>query len=674
MGFSPSSTISSAQRAFAAVSCALALAACEDERAPGQLIVSIESDMALPQQLDAMQVSVLARGKFLLDQAFSLGGQTGTHLPATLTLVAGPDPSVPVTVRVAGRKDARFRTFRELSTLVPSDRSAILHMPLQWLCDGTATLQNASNSTGQPELRAQSSCDPGSTCRAGECAPSMVPSAALPSFTQEAVFGGADEPSAGACYDTLACMASGALVTPAADCSLDAPGDATAFNVALRVPNGGICDRDTLCFVPLDGESDEGFVVTGERVTLPRAVCKKLSQGLIDGVYVSTACATKTSAHPPCGSWSSVPDDHAIAPDPTQTAMIAPVVPALITTLPAGEQGVCCPLLQDSGKFYSCACESMTKASVFELPTSFGSPKRLATINPTSKRPSSFFAASVHRDALYWVGDDTIERTPLASSVQGFSVKQSGLYWGASLLTDERSVFALVSGVENAPSALQLFVLGHDQTPLPLLDTGSNSAVFQFDQDAMAVYLAADNDTLAADGGKGLLRASQVVRIRKQDGLRGDVLPRQQLQLDDKDHGGYVGVQVAGSHVFALYEDAPGSDGSMRVSVLRVDVSDLANLPPPASLTTLQIDPAHTRLSLLGAIDDLAFLSRVELDSSNTVRSSAVLAVGAKSAAQRILASYEADTQVVGIASDETRVYWLNQSGRFYSFPRSVLQ
>lgn len=658
------------------MSCGLAAllsVACEEARAPGQLVVSFESDMALPQQLDSMQIAVLSNGRYLLDHFYALG-QAHHRLPATLTLVAGEDSSTPVTVRLAGKKQSHFRTYRELTTVVPSDRSVLMHMPLQWLCDETASERTEMDSTGQSVLRPGSTCDEGFACRAGECLPIEIDNASLPPFSGKSVFGGEDDPLNGACYDTLSCMASGSSVQPDADCTIAQPSQG-AFNVALRVPNGGICDRGgTLCLVPLDGESDEGFSIEGERVRLPRAVCTKLRQGFIDDVYVSTACAMKTPAHPPCGIWSSVPDDHAITPEPSGAGTgNGPVTPALITTVPAAE-GVCCPLLQDSGKFYTCACDSMTNASIYELPMTFGSPRRLGSINPSSKRPSLFFAASVHKDALYWVGENELQRTPLAAGVQAFTIEQTGLYWSASLLADERAVYALASGVPNAPSAVQVLVIGHDRSRLPMLDTGSSEAVFQFGQDAAAIYLASDIDNPAANGGGMFERVSQVVRIRKQDGARGDVLPLQRLMIADAAHGGYVGVQVAGSLVSALFEGAPGMDGMMRVEVLRVDVSNLANLPAPDRLYVVTIDPSHTKLGLLGAVDDHTFLSRVEFDESGKARSSAVIALGAPGAAQQILASYEADTQVAGLVADETRMYWLNQSGRLYAFPRSGLR
>ena len=659
------------------MSCSIAaflLAACEEERAPGQLIVSFESDMALPQQLDSMQVAVLSNGRYLLDQFYPLG-QGHHRLPATLTLVAGESASTPVTVRLAGKKQSRFRTYRELTTVVPQDRSVLMHMPLQWLCDETATERMETDSTGQPVVRPGSTCEPGFACRAGECAPIEIDNTRLPPFSGKSVFGGEDDPLDGACYDTLSCMASGSSVQPDADCTIAQPSPA-AFNVALRVPNGGICDRGgTLCLVPLDGESDEGFLIENERVRLPRAVCTKLRQGFIDDVYVSTACAMKTPANPPCGVWSSVPEDHAITPEPNGMGTSnGPVTPALITTVPAAE-GVCCPLMQDSGKFYTCACDSMTNASIYELPKTFGGPMRLGSINPSSKRTSLFFAAAVHRNALYWVGDGELQRTPLAAGVQAFTIEQTGLYWTGTLLTDERAVYALASGVADMPSsdALQVLAFGHDRSRLPVLDTGSSKPVFQFGQDEAAIYLATDVDTPAANGGGAFERISHVVRIRKQDGARGDVLPVQSLMIADDAHGGYVGVQVAGSLVFALFEGAPGADGMMRVDVLRVNASNLANLPAPERLYAVTVDPAHTKLGLLGAMDNHVLVSRVEYDDqSGKSRSSAVIALGGT--APQILASYEGDTQVSGLAGDDTRIYWLNQSGRLYAFPRTGLR
>src|SRR5262245_34651458 len=118
-----------------AASTLLFLSGCDDKpKPPGQLVVSIETDMALPDQVDTIRVQVLVHGQALLDVPYEVGdGPDAQGIPATLTLLAGKDPTQPVTIRVQGIKGGIARTLREAVTTVPQNRSAHLRMPVQWL-------------------------------------------------------------------------------------------------------------------------------------------------------------------------------------------------------------------------------------------------------------------------------------------------------------------------------------------------------------------------------------------------------------------------------------------------------------------------------------------------------------------------------------------------------------
>src|SRR5215471_826406 len=117
----------------------LAVAACTSEtKSPGQLVVAVSTDMALPEQVDTIQLQVIVNGTTLLDNPMPTGaGDDAQPIPATLTLVAGPDPSVPATIRVIGLRSGVARTLRQAITTVPTEGTALLRMPVQWLCDGT---------------------------------------------------------------------------------------------------------------------------------------------------------------------------------------------------------------------------------------------------------------------------------------------------------------------------------------------------------------------------------------------------------------------------------------------------------------------------------------------------------------------------------------------------------
>jgi hypothetical protein len=97
--------------------------------------------MALPEQIDTIELQVTVNGTTLLDYPMPVGTDGDAQpIPATLTLVAGPDPSVPATIRVIGIRNGIPRTLRQVITTVPADRVAPLRMPVQWLCAGTVVM------------------------------------------------------------------------------------------------------------------------------------------------------------------------------------------------------------------------------------------------------------------------------------------------------------------------------------------------------------------------------------------------------------------------------------------------------------------------------------------------------------------------------------------------------
>src|SRR5688572_10635547 len=119
------------------LACSLGALACEREIVrPGQLIVAIDTDMALPQQVDTLHVEVEVNGTLAHQNTYDVGPKKAM-LPATLTLVARGDGDDPATIRIAGSKlgeqGLEWRTYREATTSVPRDRIATLRMPVQWL-------------------------------------------------------------------------------------------------------------------------------------------------------------------------------------------------------------------------------------------------------------------------------------------------------------------------------------------------------------------------------------------------------------------------------------------------------------------------------------------------------------------------------------------------------------
>jgi hypothetical protein len=274
------------------------------------LIIAIDTDMAIPAQVDALHIEVAANGELKFQQQYAVGPKQAT-LPATLTLISVHIGDDPVSVRVAGSKlgdnGMEWRTFREAVSTVPRDRIATLRMPLQWLCKGEVDAVNDGDDSPLRRERAQSTCGSGDTCRAGVCEASDVDGAGLADYRPADLYGGGETPEAGSCFDTVGCMERASPATPDADCTIEPP-EGDRFNVALGVVDDGICSADgSHCYVPLNADDPEGWRLEDDRVKLPTAVCKKLSQGAVRAVLVSDTCMRKTEAVPACGPWSDVP-------------------------------------------------------------------------------------------------------------------------------------------------------------------------------------------------------------------------------------------------------------------------------------------------------------------------------------------------------------------------------
>ena len=669
------------------VSAALLVAVgCDDSGSHGELVVAIGTDMAMPQQIDTVEVLIQMNGRTEFNQMYSVGaGNQDSMIPATLTLVSGSRRD-PVTIRVSGQKRGKWRTFREATTTVPTDRSALIRMPVQWLCDDSAKAVTFRDSNGVTQIRMLSSCDDGNTCVAGKCKPSLIDSTMLPDFGPKEVFGGSTNPERGQCFDTIPCMAAGSVVDPDDSCTIPKPdGDALNVNVALRVTDDGICDSTTgtICFVPLDRDRTEGWslVEGGDRLQLPEAVCEKLKTRLVNAVYVSSECPTKVPPIPPCGPWSSVgrPRNSGSAGVPGGTAG-SPAVSypsaELVTSLiqEGTTTSVCCPLMSDTDKIYTCLCTSKTNATLVSIDVATGVSTVMGSLNPPNGRDNLRFPAEVSQDALYWAADQEIQRTPFLGSnslADRFPVG-GAVYESTTMLASAGRIFALATGFANAQgSPVQLIAL-EPMMPVKRFDTGGTQPVFQFAQDESALYLAVDVDSAGQNG--QTRRSSSVVRLAKADGARTTVIPEQILDIEDQRGGGFTGVQVDGTSLFALFEGMPAEDGTVPVQVQRVDLTQ-PGMVDVAYQTT--VDRNLSQLAMVGATDGAIVLSRIEYetdDDMRAVRSSSVIVVPATGPGPRIAADYAKDYPGNDLVADDDRVYWLNSSGRLYAFPRTALR
>jgi hypothetical protein len=658
---------------------------CDESDSHGELVVTLSTDMAMPQQIDNLSLQVQMGGSKLFDNMYAVGsGSQDSMIPATLTLVSG-DRRDPVTIRVSGQKRGKWRTYREATTTVPTDRSALLRMPVQWLCDDSAKAMTYRDQNGVTQIRMLSACEDGNTCVAGKCLPSLIHESTLPDYKPQDVFGGASEPERGQCFDTIPCMAAGSVVEPDADCTVKKP-ESGAVNVALRVTNDGICDvtTGTVCFVPLDEDVAEGWsqVEGSDRLQLPEAVCEKLKSRLVNAVYVSSECPTKRPAIPPCGPWSNVgkgmnqgtagvSGGGPPAPEPSY-----PTAELIATVIREGtSSSVCCPLMADAGKMYTCLCTSKTNATLVSIDVATGASTIVGSLNPPGGRDNLRFPAEVTQDALYWAADQEIQRTPiLGSSALADRFPIGGaVYESTTMLASNGRIYALATGIANAPGAPVQLVVLEPSKPVKSFDTGGTQPVFQFGQDDSALYLAVDVDQPAASG--HTRRSSSVVRLAKADGVRTVIIPEQIIDIDDALRGGgFTGVQVDGTSLFALFESMPAADGTLTVQVQHVDLTK-----PGMSTVVYEttVDRNISQLAMLGAIDGAIVLSRIEYETEGdmrAVRSASVIVVPATGGGPRFAADYPKDYPGNDLVSDDNRIYWLNSSGRLYGFPRTALR
>jgi len=300
--------------------CALAsllVAACSNEVQPrGQLMLAISSDMSVTKDMDEVRVEVRrADGTRLPDREIpilpSQPAPFGKPLPGTLAIVPSDAGGQSVHVRLTARHldtttgVVESRVVREAIVKVPTDRIAMLRMPLRWLCDGRVERDGDGFRSACPNEN--------DTCVAGACKSADIDVNSLPEYLNSQVFGGGTPTGKGSqCLDVQSCFANTVVLAADGDCAVPLPAGANParLNVALVLPpeSDGHCLDDPdkgpgkgTCFMPLDSDESEGFVVRGNRIHLPAAACMRTN---VVGVAVSLACNTKDLSIPVCGPWN----------------------------------------------------------------------------------------------------------------------------------------------------------------------------------------------------------------------------------------------------------------------------------------------------------------------------------------------------------------------------------
>jgi len=289
------------------------LSACTPNAKPrGQLMIVVATDMSIPKNMDQVVVEVLDDSGH--KQTFNYPvrpSSLGKPMPGTLAIVPPNSGGQTVRVRLIAEQDMSpapptVRVVREAVVKVPTDRTAMLPMPLHWLCDGHF-MESTDGSY-------QSDCGTDQTCVAGACVDAIIAPEQLRTYSAALVFGGGDEQGTGGrCIDVPMCFGSSELATLDTDCTFALPNgvDPQAFNVALQLTAGsdGQCTTgsNAHCFLTLDQDLAEGWQLNPSgRVQLPSAVCDTIAAGKALGVATTTACPTKDSSVPICGPWTNV--------------------------------------------------------------------------------------------------------------------------------------------------------------------------------------------------------------------------------------------------------------------------------------------------------------------------------------------------------------------------------
>jgi hypothetical protein len=300
---------------FVAAPVAVALACTNQLPPPGELVVSVTTDVSIPKDIDTIRVQVLSNGVTAYDSYFVVApGSGGLKIPATLGLLAGSDPTAPVLVRVIAISKNKAVILREATVQVPTNRTALLQLPLQWLSEGSAKDPNPMVQ-GMPDPTTddivEATCKTGETSIAGACESDAVETDTLPDYLPALVFGGGDADGGGTCFETIKCFPSAAAAkVDTTGCTVDVPkgADTSKLNVALVPTDGaGICAEGSTkdCFVPLDLDPTEGWTLKGSIIQLPKGLCDVIENGLKASVTVSTGCPSKTLANPTCGPWDA---------------------------------------------------------------------------------------------------------------------------------------------------------------------------------------------------------------------------------------------------------------------------------------------------------------------------------------------------------------------------------
>ena len=307
---------------------AAAWACSRTEPMPGVLMIAVQTDMStgLGQGIHdvGFYVRDLDRNRTLFALTLPVQPDGSVRFPATLAVIGRSHPGASVRIRIVGYEGNQAHVMRDAVTTIPTDRTALLRLPLRWIDYGGAsgpmpassgnltTLDTlAGNDFDVDPFGVVSYTDPNclgeKTFIDGQCVDWKIDSSTLPDYNEAEVFGGGTSDGGGTCFDTETCFEQSTDLV--VDESCVAPRPPGAFTLAIKMPIGtagsGVCVGDG-CFVPLDPQEAEGWRDDPRGVKLSPGTCKH-ALNPSSGVKIvwSSKCGTKAAFAPLCGPAST---------------------------------------------------------------------------------------------------------------------------------------------------------------------------------------------------------------------------------------------------------------------------------------------------------------------------------------------------------------------------------
>ena len=277
---------------------ALALGIACSGRAPVGLMLAIQTDLSVTKDFDQIGVYVTADGAPILTQTYPIEGGR-VRLPSTIAVAVPKNETAVIRARIVAFKTDAAKVLREGITTVPSNRLAVMPLPLKWLNVGSGKGTEAEFQVN-PFAKNLSVCPDKENLNNGICTTSIYPVDQLADYVESEIFGGG-EVGGGECFDTKACFADRVAV-PVDEATCTVPTLGSVTNVAVGTDGDGEpIGSDTL--VVLDGAD---YTVTTGKVTLPKTLCDPAGmKPKRKAIFLSTSCPTKTSKYPICGPYST---------------------------------------------------------------------------------------------------------------------------------------------------------------------------------------------------------------------------------------------------------------------------------------------------------------------------------------------------------------------------------